>query len=119
MTCYFGSIDASAIVMDHCRDTKQDFKHHVLDEDPRTTPNGLLARWVELNWNHRGHLNGGDEVYFQDTKGVFWKIFIGPLPAPKIPKHTGEYNMRAEQAKNRDERKAKQAEDVKKAVMGE
>lgn len=83
MSHFFGDVDAAAIVMEHCRNTGQKFTLYPLRSgDPRENPENEYVTWRELNWNHVGHLHGGDKVSFQDVKGSFWEIYIHELPRP-------------------------------------
>ena len=80
MTFYLGDHDAAAIVMDHCRSTGQKFTLHTT-EDPRGRPDGEYIVFRDLNWNHIGHLEGGDRVFFE-SHGVVWEIYVHSMPRP-------------------------------------
>jgi hypothetical protein len=82
MTSFFGDVDTPAIVMEHCRATRQKFTFEILDEDPRSKPEFQYVNWRELNWNHLGHLEAGDKISFQDVKGDFWCVFLSRIPRP-------------------------------------
>lgn len=110
MSYYFSDISGFAIVKDNAKAHKQPFGVNPLGYEDPMAASSEYVKWIELNPNHIGSLNGGDRVIVKDSDGFFFELYIQPKP------NMGGYSLEflQEQMKKIDNMQKKNREEYKK-----